>query len=268
LLNPENKNLQIREDPEQGIYINGICKVDVRSAEECMQYFQQGDENRTTALTKMNATSSRSHACLILSLEARSKTVVVDEEGSTFQKMTRANLFLVDLAGSERLKKTQASGIRKDEAKYINLSLSTLGIVIHSLEANHSHVPFRDSKLTRLLQDSLAGNGKTRIIVTIGPAASNVQETVSTLSFGQRAMKVKTSARVNETIDFKLLSAQLQQQLDDYDNRCRQLEEKMVESKAEGERLEKIAREASNELGHLRKELEREKNSFKSRICW
>jgi hypothetical protein len=205
----------------------------------------------------MNATSSRSHACLILSLQKRSNTITIDEEGGTFEKMTRSHLFLVDLAGSERLKKTGASGVRKEEAKYINLSLTTLGIVVHSLEANSAHVPFRDSKLTRLLQDSLAGNGKTRIIVTIGPDAANMQETISTLNFGQRAMKVKTVARVNESIDYKLLSTQLQVQIDDYDNRCRQLEEKLMESKTECNKLQTKVKETVNQLVEM-KQLERE----------
>jgi kinesin family protein 5 len=144
----------------------------------------------------------------------------------------------VDLAGSERLKKTEATGIRKMEANYINLSLTTLGIVVNALECGHPHIPFRDSKLTRLLQDSLAGNGKTRIIVTIDPHVSNVQETITSLQFGQRAMKVTTSAKVNETVDYKALCIKLQSQLDDTELKYREMEVDLEELLVDNELIE------------------------------
>lgn len=108
-------------------------------------------------------------------------------------------LYLVDLAGSERVKKSRSTGDRLDEAKAINSSLSVLGKCIHALsEQKPSFVPFRDSKLTRLLQDSLGGNCKTVLIVTIGPYIKHIDETISSLNFGMRAMKVQNKPKINK----------------------------------------------------------------------
>jgi hypothetical protein len=134
---------------------------------------------------------------------------------TTDKSMTKSNLFLVDLAGSERVKKTRADAMRLEEAKKINFSLLVLGNCIQALsDAKNAHVNYRDSKLTRLLQESLGGNAKTSLIVTISPAFYNVEETVSSLMFGQRAMKVQNKPLINKTVDYQALSIKLQEDLD------------------------------------------------------
>ncbi|KAL9645016.1 hypothetical protein ABK040_004509 [Willaertia magna] len=237
LLMPENKNLQIREDNESGVYIDGVSSKVIANVDEYIKLYTEGDINRVTALTKLNASSSRSHACLIVNIEKRKKIENNNVETLEDRKVTRANLYLVDLAGSERLKKTEAEGIRKKEANYINLSLTTLGIVIHSLEVNNPHIPYRDSKLTRLLQDSLGGNGKTRIIITVGPCSIHNQETITSLLFGQRAMNVKTQPKVNQAVDYKALSIKLQAQLEELETKYSTLEGDLLGLVEENERL-------------------------------
>ena len=145
--------------------------------------------------------------------------------------MTSSTLFLVDLAGSERVKKSKATDVRLNEAKTINFSLSALGNCIHALtEKGSKHVPFRDSKLTRLLQDSLGGNSKTSMIVTIGPSYSNRSETIMSLKFGERAMKVENKPSVNKKIDYKMLSMQLQEEIDAKTDQIASLELKVQEA--------------------------------------
>ncbi|KAL0490966.1 7-dehydrocholesterol reductase [Acrasis kona] len=244
LLNSESKNLQIREDPSSGVYLAGVTDQPIESAEELMNYYTIGDECRETNSTKLNASSSRSHACLIINIEKRRKFTRKDYESENSEEVkgrhvTRANLFLVDLAGSERLKKTEATGMRKVEAGYINLSLANLGNVVQALSKKQSHIPYRDSKLTRLLQESLGGNGKTRIIVTIGPSSVHSQESIGTLLFGQRAMKVKNVATINETIDYKALALKLQSQLDTMEVEFREQTMDLEEMVEENEVLEK-----------------------------
>jgi kinesin family protein 5 len=120
--------------------------------------------------------------------------------------MTSSTLYLVDLAGSERVKKSNASASRLDEAKKINFSLSALGNCIHALtEKKATHVPFRDSKLTRLLQDSLGGNSKTSMILNMGPSIHHADETLMSLHFGFRAMKVLNKPTMNKKVDYKVL---------------------------------------------------------------
>ena len=120
--------------------------------------------------------------------------------------MLCSTLYLVDLAGSERVKKSRSTGDRLCEARSINLSLTALGKCIHALtDPKVSFVPFRDSKLTRLLQDSLGGNCKTSLIVTIGPSKKNIEETLSSLAFGQRAMKVENKPFINKKKDYYVI---------------------------------------------------------------
>jgi len=143
-------------------------------------------------------------------------------------------LYLVDLAGSEKVGKTGAEGKRLDEAKTINKSLSTLGLVINSLtDGKSTHVPYRDSKLTRVLQDSLGGNSKTSLIITCSPSAFNEAETVSTLRFGIRAKQIKKKPKVNKeyTIaELKLLLSKADAELARKDRRIQQLERALTEA--------------------------------------
>jgi kinesin family protein 3/17 len=152
-----------------------------------------GDKNRSVGATLMNQDSSRSHSIFSVVIESS----VVGADGS--QHIRSGKLNLVDLAGSERQSKTGATGERLKEATKINLSLSALGNVISSLvEPGSQHIPYRDSKLTRLLQDSLGGNTKTVMVANMGPADYNYDETISTLRYANRAKNIKNKPKINE----------------------------------------------------------------------
>ena len=138
----------------------------------------------------MNAHSSRSHTCFIVTVQQSNL--------KTFSSKT-GQLYLVDLAGSERSLKTGATGKILDEANMINKSLTNLGKVInHLTDGKSTHIPYRDSKLTRVLQESLGGNAKTSLIITCSPAKYNLDETLSTLRFGARAKRIKNKPKVNK----------------------------------------------------------------------
>ena len=222
LLNPNaEKQIRIREDPEEGVYLSGITWTPVTSTKNCMDLMYQGDKNRNTAFTSMNSHSSRSHAVYMIRVEKRVKHSIeqleeLEKKGEKpDQSMTKSVLYLVDLAGSERVSKSKAAGSRLDEAKNINLGLLALGNCIQALsDKKAKYVPFRDSKLTRLLEDSLGGNSKTSLVVTIGPSLGHYQESISSLLFGTRAMKVENRPELNITVDYKALCAQLQAELD------------------------------------------------------
>ncbi|KAK5577751.1 hypothetical protein RB653_002699 [Dictyostelium firmibasis] len=190
LLNPKNnKQLKIRESKSQGIYVEGLAEEYVGSEEDIMELIGVGEASRSVAKTNMNQRSSRSHSILIIAIEQKSS------DGSK----KRGKLNLVDLAGSEKVSKTGAEGIVLEQAKKINQSLSLLGNCIHALtDSKREHIPFRDSKLTRLLQDSLGGNTKTTLLVTASPHFNNVDETISTLKFGARAKSIKNNVKVNQ----------------------------------------------------------------------
>ena len=226
LLEPRNKEIRIREDPDKGVYLEGVQWVQVTSTEECGKIFQIGEKNRVTESTLMNAHSSRSHAILIAKIE---KNIILSQEQikqlskesnekiKSERVMTHSHLYLVDLAGSERVKKTKAENIRLEEAKKINYSLLILGNCIQSLTENKGkigHVSYRDSKLTRLLQESLGGNAKTSLIVTVSPSAYNLDETFSSLNFASRAMKVQNKPIINKSVDYQALCIKLQEDLD------------------------------------------------------
>jgi len=191
LLEVGNSNLRIRESKAQGIYIEGVSSPFVGSSDEIMGLMEDGADNRACASTRMNETSSRSHAVFIFRLIATNKAT---------QTKKMSKLMMVDLAGSEKTRKTQARGQRLDEAKQINKSLSALGQVISALTTGKGHVPYRNSKLTRLLSDSLGGNSKTCIIVTCSPCDYNCEETISTLRFGVNCKRVKNKPKVNEEL--------------------------------------------------------------------
>ncbi|GAB1861937.1 Kinesin-like protein [Camponotus japonicus] len=190
------ETLTLKEDPTKGTYVaGGLREVTVKDATECAALVQQGDQRRAAAATKMNAASSRSHAVLTLSLEA----IAINDDDKRGNAIRRGRLHLVDLAGSERQARTGATGDRLKEAASINLSLSALGNVISALAAgNGRHVPYRDSKLTRLLRDSLGGNARTLMIACISPSDIDAEETLSTLRYAARARCIKNKPIVNE----------------------------------------------------------------------
>ena len=194
---PASENLQIGDDTGpggRGIYVKGAREEYVSSASELLALMAAGNANRATAATGMNAGSSRSHAIFTITLSSHDATAGIS---------AKSKLILCDLAGSETVSKTGVSGQQLEELKKINKSLSALGLVIHALtegggpggaSAPRSHVPYRDSKLTRLLQECLGGNARTALLCAASPSAWNAAETLSTLRFGARAKKVRNAA--------------------------------------------------------------------------
>ncbi|XP_075813207.1 chromosome-associated kinesin KIF4A isoform X3 [Microtus pennsylvanicus] len=204
----EKTQINIREDPKEGIKIVGLTEKTVLVASDTVDCLEQGNNSRTVASTAMNSQSSRSHAIFTISIEQRKK----NDKNSNF----RSKLHLVDLAGSERQKKTKAEGDRLKEGININRGLLCLGNVISALgdDKKGSFVPYRDSKLTRLLQDSLGGNSHTLMIACVSPADSNLEETLNTLRYADRARKIKNKPIINidpQAAELNHLKQQVQQ---------------------------------------------------------
>ncbi|XP_021285651.1 kinesin-like protein KIN-12D isoform X2 [Herrania umbratica] len=195
LLDPSAANLLLREDVKKGVYVENLSEFEVQTVGDILKLLTQGSLNRKVAATNMNRESSRSHSVFTCVIESR-----WEKESTTNLRFARLNL--VDLAGSERQKTSGAEGERLKEAASINKSLSTLGHVIMILvDVAHGkprHVPYRDSKLTFLLQDSLGGNSKTMIIANVSPSVCCATETLNTLKFAQRAKLIQNNAVVNE----------------------------------------------------------------------
>ncbi|KAM9820718.1 LOW QUALITY PROTEIN: kinesin heavy chain-like [Neosynchiropus ocellatus] len=189
LLDVSKTNLAVHEDKNRVPYVKGCTERFVSSPEEVMDVIDEGKANRHVAVTNMNEHSSRSHSIFLINIK---------QENVETEKKLSGKLYLVDLAGSEKVSKTGAEGAVLDEAKNINKSLSALGNVISALaEGTKTHVPYRDSKMTRILQDSLGGNCRTTIIICCSPSVYNEAETKSTLMFGQRAKTIKNTVSVN-----------------------------------------------------------------------
>ncbi|XP_034465701.1 kinesin heavy chain-like [Hippoglossus hippoglossus] len=189
LLDVSKTNLSVHEDKNRVPYVKGCTERFVSSPEEVMDVIDEGKDNRHVAVTNMNEHSSRSHSIFLINIK---------QENIETEKKLSGKLYLVDLAGSEKVSKTGAEGAVLDEAKNINKSLSALGNVISALaEGTKTHVPYRDSKMTRILQDSLGGNCRTTIIICCSPSVYNESETKSTLMFGQRAKTIKNTVSVN-----------------------------------------------------------------------
>ncbi len=190
LLNTEqiSRQLQVREDKLLGIHVEGLSEYIVKDQAEALNLMQVGEANRSTRATIMNHNSSRSHSIFQIKYER--------VEGS---RLFRSKLNLCDLAGSEKINKQEEIEIgHMAELKNINLSLTTLGKVIQLLAKGSAFVPFRDSNLTRLLQDSFSGGTKTILIATVSPSKSNVEETTSTLKFADRAKNVMQRVKRSE----------------------------------------------------------------------
>lgn len=237
LLRPERTNLAIREDARRGVFVEGLSEWVVRSPAEVHALMARGRAVRATGATRLNEASSRSHAVLTITIERCASAAATPgaEESSGSKGNDASNsssavrvgkLHLVDLAGSERVAVTGATGKRLQESKRINASLSALGNVISALTAHaaadsssnnnnpstssaasssstaqrapRSHIPYRDSKLTRLLEDSLGGNCVTTLVATVSPSACAFSESLSTLKFATRAKAVSNAPRVNE----------------------------------------------------------------------
>ncbi|KAK5998527.1 Kinesin heavy chain [Cladobotryum mycophilum] len=201
LLAPQNDNLPIHEEKNRGVYVKGLLEIYVSSVQEVYEVMRRGGNSRAVAATNMNQESSRSHSIFVVTITQKNV-----ETGSA----KSGQLFLVDLAGSEKVGKTGASGQTLEEAKKINKSLSALGMVINALtDGKASHVPYRDSKLTRILQESLGGNSRTTLIINCSPSSYNDAETLGTMRFGTRAKSIKNKAKVNAELSPAELKALL-----------------------------------------------------------
>ncbi|KAL3472876.1 P-loop containing nucleoside triphosphate hydrolase protein [Aspergillus californicus] len=237
--------LRIRESPSEGPYVKDLTEVTVRNFAEIMKFMRKGDMSRTVASTKMNDTSSRSHAVFTITLKQIHHDLSTDE---TTERTARIRL--VDLAGSERAKSTEATGARLREGSNINKSLTTLGRVIAALadpkagrpgkRKGKDIVPYRDSILTWLLKDSLGGNSKTAMIACIAP--SDYEETLSTLRYADQAKHIRTRARVNQD---QLSAAERDRQIEEMAETIRTLQLSVSqtahnrrESEMQNERLE------------------------------
>lgn len=200
LLNPNLINLKVRESKTGGFKVAELTEIYCTDRDSVLRVIELGKSNRAAAPTLMNADSSRSHSIVSL---------LVDQKNTTTGRNRRGVLFLVDLAGSEKVSKTGASGMRLEEAKNINSSLTTLGMVINALCDGSGHVPYRDSKLTMILMDALGGNSKTTLIICCNPDPKHIPETLSTLRFGERAKRIKNHAKVNEDFSVDELKTML-----------------------------------------------------------
>lgn len=184
---------EIKEHPDKGIYVKGLSSITVDSLDDMQEIFESGGKNRSVGATALNSDSSRSHSIFTIDLEA-----CVCSHPDENEVYRTGKLNLVDLAGSERQSKSRCTGERFKESTKINLSLSVLGNVISALVDGMKHVPYRDSKLTRLLQDSLGGNSKTLMVACISPGENNYEETLSTLRYAKRAKNIKNKPTINE----------------------------------------------------------------------
>nr|VDC65565.1 unnamed protein product [Brassica rapa] len=267
LLDPANDNIAIVEDPKSGdVSLPGATLVEIRDQHSFLELLQLGEAHRFAANTKLNTESSRSHAILMVHVRRSLKT---ESNGNSHMTKSlkppvvrKGKLVVVDLAGSERISKSGSEGHTLEEAKSINLSLSALGKCINALAENSSHVPFRDSKLTRLLRDSFGGTARTSLVITIGPSPRHRGETTSTIMFGQRAMKVENMVKLKEEFDYKSLSKRLEVQLDSL------IEENERQQKAFVDEIERITVEAHNQISEAEKRyanaLEEEKQRYQN----
>ncbi|KAJ7944824.1 Kinesin-like protein [Quillaja saponaria] len=254
LLDPANDNISIVEDPKSGdVSLPGATLVEIRDQQSFVELLRLGEVHRYAANTKLNTESSRSHAILMVhvkrSIKGRDSALSSEIGNNSHMVKTlkpsivrRGKLVVVDLAGSERIDKSGSEGHTLEEAKSINLSLSALGKCINSLAENSAHVPFRDSKLTRLLRDSFGGTARTSLVITIGPSPRHRGETASTIMFGQRAMKVENMLKLKEEFDYKSLSRRLDLQLD------KLMVEHERQQKAFEDEIERLTIEAQSQI--------------------
>jgi len=276
LLSKEPKNrLDLKENVDSGVYVKDLTSFVVKSSHEIDQVMQAGKKNRSVGATLMNQGSSRSHAIFTIIVECAES----DEQRGAH--ITVGKLNLVDLAGSERQSKTGATGDRLKEATKINLSLSALGNVISALvDGKSQHIPYRDSKLTRLLQDSLGGNTKTVMCANCGPAGYNYDETVSTLRYANRAKNIKNKPKINEDPkdamlrefqdEIKRLKAEIETQGGDKGGGLGfeakgegKVEERVVERYLDVERIVKVQGAATDEqLAEMRETADRERSDL------
>eukprot|EP01018_Ginkgo_biloba_P020974 Gb_16151 [translate_table: standard] len=252
LLSPENCKLEIHENQERGVFVAGLKELVVSSPQQVLAILECGEVHRHFGETNMNASSSRSHTIFRMVIESRNKTPHSSDDVFDTDAVRVSALHMVDLAGFERISKTGAGGARLREGTYINKSLVTLSSVMKKLSDGvgnqGGHIPYRDSKLTRVLQPVLGGNAKTSIICTVSPDQAHIDETRGTLLFASRAKKVTTCAYVNEVMTDAAL---LKRQKKEIEELRLKLQGKLAEE------LDKQVLKLRNDL--LKFELEREK---------
>ncbi|ESL07438.1 kinesin [Trypanosoma rangeli SC58] len=231
LFNPEAPELKIARD-KHGVSFPGIVEHTVKDEEDFRSLYDDGNQYRVITATKMNPESSRGHAALFIQV----KSVPKDDPGG---EVRSGKLFLIDLAGYERFSKTGVQeGQMALEAKTINASLLSLGNVVQALSDRSEHIPWRNAKLTRMLEDAIGGRAKCSIILTAGPSSEHVHETLGTLYFGSRAMAVKTNAKLAVNVDYKKLAAKLQELLTAAEGRINSLEVEATRRQLEREEAE------------------------------
>ncbi|KAI3683650.1 hypothetical protein L1987_84162 [Smallanthus sonchifolius] len=253
LLNPAGQNLRIREDT-QGAFVEGIKEEVVLSPAHVLSLIAAGEEHRHVGSTNFNLLSSRSHTIFTLTIES-SPCGENGEDGA----VNFSQLNLVDLAGSES-SKAETIGVRRKEGSYINKSLLTLGTVISKLaDGNASHIPYRDSKLTRLLQSSFSGHGRVSLICTVTPSSSNSEETHNTLKFAHRAKHIEIQAAQNKIVDEKSL-------IKKYQNEIRSLKEELEQLKEGILTVPQLKHSGGDDIVILKQKLEDGEVKLKSRL--
>ncbi|WOH07212.1 hypothetical protein DCAR_0626641 [Daucus carota subsp. sativus] len=253
LLNPAGQNLKIREDA-QGTFVEGVKEEVVLSPAHALSLIAAGEEHRHVGSTNFNLLSSRSHTIFTLTIE--SSPCGEHREG---ESVNLSQLNLIDLAGSES-SKAETTGVRRKEGSYINKSLLTLGTVISKLgEGKASHVPYRDSKLTRLLQSSLSGHGRVSLICTVTPSSSNSEETHNTLKFAHRAKHIEIQAAQNKIIDEKSL-------IKKYQHEIRTLKEELEQLKRGIVTIPQLKRTEGDDIVILKQKLEDDQVKLQSRL--
>ncbi|XP_037701756.1 kinesin-like protein KIF21A isoform X7 [Choloepus didactylus] len=269
----KKSNIKIHEDSTGGIYTVGVTTRTVNTESEMMQCLKLGALSRTTASTQMNVQSSRSHAIFTIHVSQTRMCPHIDAENVTDNKMISessqmnefetltAKFHFVDLAGSERLKRTGATGERAKEGISINCGLLALGNVISALgdkSKRATHVPYRDSKLTRLLQDSLGGNSQTIMIACVSPSDRDFMETLNTLKYANRARNIKNKVMVNQD--------RASQQINALRSEITRLQMELMEYKTGKRIIDEEGVESINDMFHENAMLQTENNNLRVRI--
>lgn len=244
LLSAENTSLRLWDDAEKGTYVENLTEVILRDSDHLKELISVCEAQRRTGETYLNENSSRSHQILKLTIESSAREFLGKDKSTTLV----ASVNFVDLAGSERASQALSAGARLKEGCHINRSLLTLGTVIRKLsKVRNGHIPYRDSKLTRILQPSLGGNARTAIICTMSPARSHMEQSRNTLLFASCAKEVVTNAQVNVVMSDKALVKQLQKELARLESELR--------CPASYSGLEALVKEKDNQIRKMEKEI-------------
>ena len=263
LLDQNNNNLRIREHKQTGIYVDGLKEEVVVSAEQVMAILSMGEASRKYGATSFNETSSRSHTIFRMVIESRDRS-----DQSEAAPVRRSVLSLIDLAGSEKVGRSTSTGQRAKEGLSINKSLLTLGTVINKLSDPRQakgHIPYRDSKLTRILQPSLSGNARVCLICTAALPAPNADETHSTLKFASRAKTVQVDAKTNEVRDESAMLKKMQNEIATLKTQLEE-REKLQEIATEQEAVQGELMDLNEEMAQKLMEQEEAANVLKEKL--